>query len=119
MIFGQERYENYKLQNGFEEKKIQITDDNELQAALHLMYKQCPEDDRDTYNPGKVLNYVGIAGVVDRLDKTVRLACVIELRISIKCKIIALAKKKTDYVTKKKSILGFFNKQWLIRMIPI
>ena len=57
MIFGQERYENYKLQNGFEEKKIQITDDNELQAALHLMYKQCPEDDRDTYNPGTVLSY--------------------------------------------------------------
>ena len=45
LIFGSERYDDYKLQNEFGEKKIQITDDNELQAALHLMYKQCPEDD--------------------------------------------------------------------------
>ena len=54
---GLENYENYILQNGMEERKIQITDDNELQTAVHRMYYRCPTDhhNKDVYSPGKVL----------------------------------------------------------------
>ena len=40
-----------------EERKIQITDDNELQTAVYRMYHRCPTDyhNKDVYSPGKVL----------------------------------------------------------------